>query len=146
MFFVNLQNKSKGRAHYSGFYRRPLLSQGRSLSGGDVLRHALKNELAKISLCGRNIEASAPMFDYESFQIYIGENAKNIQISANYLLNIIKRIHDFTEEIALVESAANLIDILEDAIHLACVSPQTKKITLIRHYSPADMNFFCIAI
>jgi two-component system sporulation sensor kinase B len=126
--------------------RKNMVNDGVMADGGSILSHAIKNEMAKISLCNRNIQASAHKFDLETFQSYIGENTKNIQVSVDYLFKIIKRIHDFAGEITLIESYANLLDIIEEAINLVSVYLQARKITLQRNYPMVNTDFFCIAM
>jgi signal transduction histidine kinase len=117
---------------------------GPAVKGGDVLRHAMKNELVKMSLCSRNIETLGLKLKDESFPRSIRENAKNIQVSADYLLQLMKRVQDYTREITLVESNANLFEILEEAINLVQIYLQTQQITIQRNFLQAQMNFFLL--
>lgn len=117
------------------FERKSLDNAIRTMTtGSDVLNHALKNEISKISLCSRNIEAARSKFDQETFERYIGENVKNILYSSGYLMKIMKRINDYTGDITLIESCANLSEIIEDAVNLVVVFLSENKIKLKRNY------------
>lgn len=110
--------------------------------GNDMLMHALKNEIVKISLCSRNITALKDKSDLENLGEYIGENANNISISSGYLLKILKRIHDYMQDNNWVEYCTNLSEIIEDAINLVAVFIKEKNISIKRIYSYGKYGFY----
>ncbi|WP_242855851.1 sensor histidine kinase [Ruminiclostridium josui] len=104
-------------------------------SGTQILTHAIKNEILKISLCTRNINSSQTYFDKEIFDRYIGENTKNITASTDYLMTLVTRIKDYMHEIEIKEDYHNLADIIENSLNLMIVHIKEKNISIKRYYS-----------
>ncbi len=118
------------------FEKKRLDSTMKSInSGTQIISHAIKNEVLKISLCSRNIKTSESTFEKSNFDKYIGENVNNIIISADYLLKLVARIKEYMNEIKIHEKYNSLSDIIENALNLVMVYIKEKNITVKRNYS-----------
>ncbi len=118
------------------FEKNRLDSTMQSISSGtQILTHAIKNEILKISLCTRNINSSQTSFDKEKFDRYIGENTQNITASTDHLMTLVARIKDYMHEIEIKEDYHNLADIIENSLNLMIVHIKEKNISIKRYYS-----------
>ncbi len=118
------------------FEKNRLASTMQSISSGtQILTHAIKNEVLKISLCTRNINSAETAIDKEIFDRYIGDNSKNIMASTEHLIMLVSRIKEYMHEIKIHEEYHNLSDIIEDSLNLMAVYIKEKDITIKRNYS-----------
>lgn len=97
-------------------------------TGTTILNHAYKNEIAKIAICNDNIKASAPLFEPEAFERYIGENLTIIGNSVKHVLKMTARVQENIQEIILKENLHRLTEVLDDSLRSMTVHIEEKGI------------------
>lgn len=81
-----------------------------------IYNHAVKNEIAKISLCAQTILSIKEKIENEEFKRKIGFSAEIIKGSTNHLLNLVDKIKEGTRLIELNETEFSLRGLIEDTL------------------------------
>jgi Signal transduction histidine kinase len=125
------------------FEKNRLGNTMKAISSGTLLiNHAIKNELAKISICTDNIKASKSQLEKEPFQRSVDENLQIIVNSVNHLSALVGRIHSQTQEIVLTESPQNINGVIDEALNSMSQFLHEKNIQVIQK-SSCDPVIFC---
>lgn len=102
-------------------------------SGAAIYDHAIKNEVFKISMCMNNIKTSVNQ-PCQDLQV-INENIRTVQDSTEHLTSMMKRIHEQTTEIVLIESDHDLVDIIEKSLDMVKPYLEEKNIYVSKEYN-----------
>jgi len=78
-----------------------------------IFNHAVKNEVAKISMCTCAIKSLGENMEYKEIKDKISLSTEIIEDSVNHLLNLVDRINDNSKPIVLDESIFSLKELVE---------------------------------
>lgn len=100
-------------------------------SGAAILNHAIKNEIAKISICASNLS---------NVDLKPAQAKKSVQIiirSSGHILEMLERTNQCTRDFTLEKTLINLKDFLEGILMEFQYQFQAKKIELITDFDAA---------
>ncbi len=103
-------------------------------SGTLILNHAIKNELAKMTVCMENIKRAARKGEANIAGIH--ENTEFVQESLQYLSLMVKKIQSQVEEIIITKEPVNIAEIIDKVLKLLALPLREKNIQVIREIDP----------
>jgi len=104
--------------------------------GAGLLNHAIKNQIYKIDTSLQTINLSQLDASSKNSIEIIGRSAK-------HLMEIIERMHSKTQEIKIVKSKNNLIDIVEASLENEALNLSEKDIKVTKAYQVKDPYAYC---
>ncbi len=113
--------------------KRQLDSTLRAITSGTaILNHGIKNDVGKMKLFGEKMKEYANRTEQKE----LAEDIAVIMASANHIQEMIRRVHEQTQDLRLHTEAADLTEILEHVLKSLEPKMYEQGISIERHYPP----------
>lgn len=104
----------------------------RIASGATMMNHAMKNRITNIDMLTERVRGTVQSQNHQ----HMDEDIERILTETKQMMQMVKRIQKQIEDVDIEEGAANLIELMTNALHSNRYLLQSKLISVTTDYSP----------
>jgi two-component system sporulation sensor kinase B len=112
-----------------------------TFSGTAMLNHVIKNEVLKIDICMNNLIQYS-----QNLNPHVNELLQTIQTANTHLLALVNRVHNHIQNVVLVETPADLLELVDQSLKMVAPQLEAKNIKVIKDYCLETVQILCDAV